>query len=119
MLHLKHFSEYFEYTKTKTLLISINSTMKTIEIIAKENIRDLKFCKKEVLPTAEDRKKRGFDLNRAQSLGNLLKNKVYITFETADEKIYRVHTTIWAVGTEFVCLKSDICIPINCILEIE
>ncbi|EKB48674.1 hypothetical protein B879_02701 [Cecembia lonarensis LW9] len=119
MLLLKHFSKFFEYKLSKTLSISINNTMKTVEIIAKENIRDLKFCKKEVLPTTEERKKRGFDLNRAQSLGNLLKNKVYITFETADEKIYRVHTTIWAVGSDFVCLKSDICIPINCILEIE
>ena len=93
--------------------------MKTIEIIEKESIKDLQFCKKEVLLEEADRRKRGFDLNRAQSLGNLLKNKVYITFETADEKVYKVHTTIWAVGSEFVCLKSDISIPINCIIDIE
>ncbi|WP_291784014.1 hypothetical protein [Cecembia sp.] len=92
--------------------------MKTIENIEKENIRNLQFCKKEVLLDPAERSKRSFDLNRAQSLGNLLKNKVSITFETADEKVYKVHTTIWAVGSDFICLKSDICIPINCILEI-
>ncbi|RZS96225.1 hypothetical protein [Cecembia calidifontis] len=93
--------------------------MKTVEKIEKEQIKQLKFCRKEVLSDPEARKKRDFDLMRAQALGNLLKNKVYITFETADEKVYQVHTTIWAVGSEFVCLKSDICIPINCILELE
>lgn len=93
--------------------------MKTVEKIEKEQIKQLKFCRKEVLSDNEARKKRDFDLMRAQALGNLLKNKVNITFETADEKVYQVHTTIWAVGSEFVCLKSDICIPINCILELE
>jgi hypothetical protein len=93
--------------------------MKTIANINKEEIKNLKFCKKEVLENLSARKKRSFDLMRAQALGNLLKNKVYITFETADEKIYRVHTTVWAVGTEFICLKSDLCIPINSILDVE
>lgn len=93
--------------------------MKTIQTIDKETIKSLKFCKKEVLDTPSERKRRNFDLMRAQALGNLLKNKVYITFETADEKVYRVHTTVWAVGSEFLCLKADICIPINCIIDVE
>lgn len=93
--------------------------MKTVEKIEKEQIKHLKFCRREVLADKEARKKRDFDLMRAQALGNLLKNKVNITFETADEKVYQVQTTIWAVGSEFVCLKSDICIPINSIIEIE
>lgn len=93
--------------------------MKTIEIIQKEQIRDLKFCKKEVLSDEMGIIRRNFDLMRAQALGNLLKNKVNITFETADEKAYQVNTTVWAVGTEFICLKSDIYIPINSIREVE
>jgi predicted alternative tryptophan synthase beta-subunit len=93
--------------------------MKTIEIIQKEQIRDLKFCKKEVLADEMAKIRRNFDLMRAQALGNLLKNKVNITFETADEKSYRVNTTVWAVGTDFVCLKSDIHIPINAITEVD
>ncbi|RPA68985.1 hypothetical protein EF405_09955 [Cyclobacteriaceae bacterium YHN15] len=93
--------------------------MKTIEIIQKEQIRDLKFCKKEVLSDEMAIRRRNFDLMRAQALGNLLKSKVNITFETADEKAYQVNTTVWAVGTEFICLKSDIHIPINSIREVD
>jgi hypothetical protein len=93
--------------------------MKTIELIQKEQIRNLKFCKKEVLSDETAKKRRNFDLMRAQALGNLLKNKVNITFETEDEKSYRVNTTVWAVGTDFICLKSDIHIPINAIIEVD
>ncbi|MGY6521557.1 MAG: hypothetical protein ACXIUD_07505 [Mongoliitalea sp.] len=93
--------------------------MKTIENIEKELITQLRFSKSEVLESAEAIKKREFDLNRALALGNLLKNKVDITFQDADQRTYRVHTTIWAVGSDFVCLKADICIPIKSILEIE
>lgn len=93
--------------------------MKTIENIEKELISQLKFSKIDVLEHAEDIKRRSFDLNRAQTLGNLLKNKVSITFQDNEKKTYRVHTTIWAVGSDFVCLKADICIPIKSILEVE
>ncbi|UJP64847.1 hypothetical protein [Mongoliitalea daihaiensis] len=93
--------------------------MKTIENIEKENIRGLKFSKNEVLTNMDAIKIRAFDLNRALTLGNLLKNKVHITFQDIDQKTYRVHTTIWAVGSDFVCLKADICIPITSIVEIE
>ncbi|MFD2201797.1 hypothetical protein [Shivajiella indica] len=93
--------------------------MKTIEIIQKEQIKDLKFCKREVLHDEMVKRRRNFDLMRAQALGNLLKSKVNITFETADEKSYQVNTTVWAVGSDFVCLKSDIYIPINAILEVD
>jgi hypothetical protein len=93
--------------------------MKTIELIQKEQIRNLKFCKKEVLSDEMAKRRRNFDLMRAQALGNLLKNKVNITFETEDEKSYRVNTTVWAVGTDFICLKSDIHIPINAIIEVD
>lgn len=93
--------------------------MKTVEIIEKEQIKNLKFCRKEVLTDEQSKKRRGFDLMRAQALGNLLKNKVNITFTTEDEKLYQVNTTVWAVGTDFVSLKSDTHIPINAILEVD
>ncbi|TVP47108.1 MAG: hypothetical protein EA341_13075 [Mongoliibacter sp.] len=93
--------------------------MKTIEKIEKENLVELKFSKKEVLQDDLKKKRRTFDLMRAQALGNLLKNKVNITFETADERIFQVNTTVWSVGSEYVTLKQNLFIPINAILEVE
>lgn len=93
--------------------------MRTVEKIEKEDIPNLKFSKKEVLQDEMERKRRNFELMRAQALGNLLKNKVNITFETADEKIFQVTTTVWAVGSEYVSLKQNLFIPINAILEID
>jgi hypothetical protein len=93
--------------------------MKTIERIEKEDIKNLKFNKKEVLLTDIEIKKRWNDLFRAQALGNLLQSKVQINFKTADEKTYVVNTTIWAVGQEFITLKGGIHIPINAVLEVD
>lgn len=93
--------------------------MKLVEKISKEQISDLKFSKKEVLENEMACRRRNFDLMRAQALGNLLRNKVNITFETADEKVYQVNTTVWAVGNQFISLKCNTHIPINSILEID
>lgn len=93
--------------------------MKTVERIDKTEIENLKFSKKEVLQGEAERRRRNFDLMRAQALGNLLKNKVTITFETADEKVFQVNTTVWSVGSEYVTLKQNLFIPINAILEVE
>lgn len=67
----------------------------------------------------EDRKKRLADLYRSQTLGNLLQTKVKIIFETADEQVYQVNTTVWAVGSDFISLKGGVYIPINAILEVN
>ncbi len=93
--------------------------MKTVEKVDKEGIKNLKFSKREVLREEADIRRRTFDLMRAQALGNLLKNKVNITFETADERIFQVNTTVWAVGSEYVSLKQSVCIPINAILQVD
>jgi hypothetical protein len=93
--------------------------MKTIEKIEKEKISNLKFSRKEVLSDEMARRKRAFDLMRAQALGNLLRSKVTITFEDASEKIYQVSTTVWAAGNEFVALKCNTYIPVNSILEVD
>ncbi len=92
--------------------------MKTVQSIEKEKIGNLKFSKREVLLSPTEIKNRTVDLLRAQALGNLLQSKVNITFETADEKIYQVSTTVWAVGQDFVTLKGGVHIPINAIVEV-
>lgn len=92
--------------------------MKTIQSIEKENIGNLKFSKREVLMDPNEIQQRRLDLYRAQALGNLLQSKVNITFETSDETIYQVSTTVWAVGQDFITLKGGIHIPISSVVEV-
>ena len=91
----------------------------TILPIGKENISGLRFSSEDVCKHAQDHAKRDQDLLRAQSLGNLLKNKVRITFKDAEGQVYQVYTTVWAYGKEYVCLKADICLPVKAILEVK
>jgi hypothetical protein len=94
-------------------------TMKTIERIDKERVRDLRFARKEVLDAPEAKKFRTADLQRALTLGNLLQSKVHITFEDREGSLYCVDTTVWAVGDQFITLKGGIHIPIGSIHEID
>ncbi|HSJ69164.1 MAG TPA: hypothetical protein VK921_15900 [Anditalea sp.] len=93
--------------------------MKTIEKIAKESIKDLKFTLSDVLEAPEAKKMRAADLQRALILGNLLQSKVHIIFEDRNHKLYEVDTTVWAVGDHFVTLKGGLHVPINSIHEIN
>ncbi|MDP2042860.1 MAG: hypothetical protein Q8S14_01380 [Algoriphagus sp.] len=93
--------------------------MKTILTIEKENISNLSFSKAEVIPDPDGQKKRMADLYRSQTLGNLLHTKVKITFEAADQQIYMVDTTVWAVGNSFVSLKGGVFLPIRSILQVD
>jgi len=93
--------------------------MKTIEKIEKEKINELRFSKKEVLEDEMARRRRNFDLMRAQAIGNLLRSKSTIVFEDAVGNAYQVSTTVWAVGDRFISLKCNTHIPINAILEVN
>jgi hypothetical protein len=93
--------------------------MKTLELIDKEQISNFQFSKKEVLITQDDQKRRFVNLQRAQTLGNLLQSKVKLTFETADSRIFQVETTVWAVGNDFISLKGGMVIPISAIHDID
>jgi hypothetical protein len=93
--------------------------MKTIISIPKEQIPQLSFAKREVLSNPDERSERITSLYRAQTLGNLLQTKVKISFEAADEQVYLVDTTVWAVGSEFVSLKGGVYLPIHSILHID
>ena len=85
------------------------------ELIEKELIASLSF-KQEV------KVKQHPELNRqiedALRLGNAFRSKVSIIFQD-DKGMKRVDTTIWAVGTKFICLKGGVWIPINRILEVR
>ena len=93
--------------------------MGTITKIEKEDIPSLSFKKDEVLINQEQLTKRKVNLAKAMTLGNGQKRKVKIFFmvENGDSKV--VHTTIWAVGQEYVTLKAGVFIPVQAINEIE
>jgi hypothetical protein len=93
--------------------------MKTIEVIEKEEISNLSFTKRDVISDPEERIIRMADLYRSQTLGNLLRTKVKLTFESADERIFQVYTTVWAVGSDFITLKGGVYIPIRSILKVD
>lgn len=93
--------------------------MRTILLIPKEQIPQLSFAKREAISNPEERNERMSSLYRSQTLGNLLQTKVKITFETADEQVYLVETTVWAVGDNFISLKGGIYLPIHAILQVD
>lgn len=88
-------------------------------IIQKEQISSIKFPKNEVLEGKKNKTLRAHYLNRAAQLGNLLKNKVNIYFLDANDKLMRVHTTIWAITTEAVILKQGVTIPRNRVVYVD
>ena len=57
-------------------------------------------------------------LANATRLGNGYRGKVAILFED-DEGLKRVDTTIWAHGTEYICLKGGVWLPISRIVEVR
>ncbi|MFC3417301.1 hypothetical protein [Algoriphagus hitonicola] len=93
--------------------------MQTAIKIDKENISTLRFGHEEVLQSKEEIQMRLFELECSQTLGNLLQTKVQLTFQSSDGQIYEVHTTVWAVGNQFVLLKGGITIPIHSIIQID
>lgn len=93
--------------------------MRTIEQIEKEQVSMINFAKQDVLSDPQAIKLRIADLHRSQTLGNLLQTKVRLTFRSIDEQVYEVHTTVWAVGSDFVVLKGGVTIPIRSILRVE
>ena len=86
-----------------------------LQIVDKENIQFLKFPKEDVLTRIEDRKNRRIELQRAMSLGNLLRSKVRIIFQD-DVGPKKVETTIWGITDEAVILKQSTIIPMERIL---
>ncbi len=86
--------------------------------IEKEQIKFLKFPKKDVLSKKMDQLNRLIELNRAMLLGNLEREKVNIIF--ADENGYKkVETTIWGVTDKSVILKQSMLIPLQRIIRIQ
>ena len=91
---------------------------KKAQKIEKEQIKKLKFPRKEVLTLKDNKERRKIKLKNAMRLGNIEHYKVKIVFEDA-ESLKLVNTTIWAVGDKNISLKAGITLPINRIHEIN
>jgi len=90
----------------------MNATTQNAILIDKDQVKDLRFPKMEVLSTTDEITRRKEELRRALVLGNVDHNKVRIIFsDTEGEKM--VETTIWAVTELRIVLKSGMVIPIN------
>lgn len=90
---------------------------KNSKIIKKEDVGNLNFPKGDVLVSVNEIEVRKANLEKAAMLGNSEKHKVNIVF-SAQEGLFAVNTTVWAVGSKFISLKGGISIPINRIYEI-
>ena len=91
---------------------------KDIEKVKKEEIKKLKFPKKEILAGKDLKARRKIKLVNATRLGNIEHYKVKIIFEDS-EGPKMVNTTIWATTEKNISLKGDTTIPINRIREIN
>jgi hypothetical protein len=97
----------------------MENAAKTIELVEKEIVPFLQFGKADVLEDPQERKRRAHDINRATVLGNGYHGKVEIYFQTADEEMKRVVTTIWDFDQNYITLKSGSSIPLRAINRIE
>lgn len=93
----------------------MNTTAIKPELIEKELIGTLSFNSKETVQQHPDLHNQ---IKSATRLGNAFRGKVYINFED-DHGPKCVHTTIWAFGTKYICLKGGVWLPISRIVEIK
>lgn len=86
-----------------------------IQTIEKETVSSLSFHGEKSIKQHPDLRRQ---LEQATRLGNGYHTKVSIYFHD-DEGPKRVETTIWATGTNYICLKGGVWIPISRIQEIK
>ena len=93
--------------------------MKTVILLPKEDIVQIRFPKEDVLNNPIEVKSRENDLERARTLGNLEHIKVKISFMDFNMNQYEVETTIWALTDESVCLKGHLFLPKRAVLSLR
>jgi hypothetical protein len=87
-------------------------------VVSKESIASSVFPAEEVLTSAEAKKNRQIDLEKATTLGNVEHNKIKIIFQD-EEAVKQVETTIWATTDKRIILKGGVVIPINRIHQVR
>ena len=91
--------------------------MDEYELVSKEEIKNFRFPKTDVLIDTEEVKRRRIELERSTVLGNIEQQKVFIYFED-DMGLKKVETTIWATTENNISLKSGVHVPIHRIHKI-
>lgn len=94
-------------------------TANSVKLVQKEDLIDFKFAKGDVLVDDAKRRLRSIYMKKAELLGNGYKGKVKLIFVSAENELYAVETTIWAVNEEYISLKGGINIPTKSVCEIE
>lgn len=88
------------------------------KLVEKEEVANFQFPKEDVLISEDQKKELNFQLQRANTLGNVEHHKVKIYFEDAEGKKV-VYTTIWGMTELFILLKKNVFIPIQRIVKLE
>lgn len=88
--------------------------MKDAIDIKKDEICKLKFSPVEI----SDKKKRQVNLNLSSTIDNLNKFKKGTIYFSTTRGVFQTTAKIMMKGDEYVALKGDIMIPINCILKV-
>jgi hypothetical protein len=94
-------------------------TANQVKLVQKEDLVDFKFAKGDVIVDDSKRRLRSIYMKKAEMLGNSYKGKVKLTFVSADDQLYAVETTIWAVNEDYISLKGGVNIPTKAVCEIE
>ena len=89
------------------------------DTVDKAHLPYLHFPAEDVLASAEERRQRQHDANRATMLGNNYQGKLDIYFKTADGQAHRVYTTVWATSSEHITLKSGTSLPIRAVMGFD
>jgi hypothetical protein len=89
------------------------------KVVPEDILKDTVFSKIEVHPDENRRQIRSYNLRKALKLGNLYKRKVTIHYRTLQGVVYKIETSVWAVGEQFISLKKGNTIPIHAIDHVE
>lgn len=86
-------------------------------LIQKEEIKNLKFPKQDVLNVSEQISLRYNLLKQGEILGNSYKHKLKIVFHSLDGPLL-VYTTVWFVSEAYIQIKGGTIIPISAIEDV-
>ena len=86
-------------------------------LIQKEEIKNLKFKKSDVLKESDKIHLRYDLLKQGEILGNSYKHKLKIMFHSI-EGSWMVYTTVWFVSEAYIQIKGGTIIPISAIEDV-
>ena len=107
------------FNPTQPLFIMTTAQRELTDTVEKEYLPYLNFPNADVLHSAEERRQRQHDANRATMLGNNYQGKLDIYFKTADGHSHRVYTTVWASSNEHLTLKSGTSLPLRAVVGFD